>query len=114
LTLPTQLIYEFKKGIRDLVLWSVPKCRQRELTERLTRAGIPYVVREVSKNKVNVYFGRVECLEIVKGFGDKPLNQFTHEEDFILGIMLGYSRSEQYGRYRKRKLASASANSNKA
>ena len=70
---------------------------------RLKHNQIAYLVRKVSGDKVNVFFGMQECVDIVRRFGNKSLNAFTDEEDFILGIMLGYCRIRQCRRYLKRK-----------
>ena len=50
------------------------------------------------KNKSNLFFGNPFCLEIVRRFSNKELSKLSPYEDFILGIMLGYSRNEQYHR----------------
>jgi hypothetical protein len=96
-------IYEYKKGLRDLVLHTLHPDELDEAVEKLRRSNIPYVIRFVNSTKVNIFFGDNKCLDVIKSFGEKPLNTFTDEEDFILGIMLGYSRSKQYTRYIKRK-----------
>ncbi len=96
-------IYEYQKGLRSLVLHTLPS-QYRELAEKkLQQNAIPYLIREVSERKINIFFGEKECVEIVESFGDKPLNQLSHEEDFILGTMLGYCRLLQCRRYLKRK-----------
>ncbi len=51
--------------------------------------------------KINIFFGNPDCVEIVKMFETESLNELTPEQDFILGIMLGYSREQQYTRYLK-------------
>ncbi|HOR46077.1 MAG TPA: DUF2023 family protein [Spirochaetota bacterium] len=38
-------------------------------------------------------------MDIIKLFGNKPLNEYSPEEDFILGIMLGYGMIPQCARY---------------
>ncbi len=96
-------IYEYKKGVRDLILWTVSSQETDEAVKRLERSGIAYHVSRISQQKVNIYFGAGECLNIIRSFGEKPLNQLTLEEDFMLGIMLGYSRTQQYKRYWQRK-----------
>ena len=42
-------------------------------------------------------------LEVIRIFGEKSLNLFSHEEDFILGILLGYDRIKQCHRYLERR-----------
>ena len=47
------------------------------------------MIQEVSEKKVNLYFGKQECLDAVKTFIHKPLNRLSPEEDFMLGAYLG-------------------------
>lgn len=92
-------IYEFKKGLRNLILYT-GRCEDRDTIERrLGHEGIAHLVREVSPEKINVFFGAEVCVEVVRGFGDKSLADFSDEEDFILGIMLGYDRLKQCERF---------------
>ncbi len=96
-------IYEYKKGLRSLVLHTLPAdCREGAET-KLSQNSIPYLIRSVNDRKINIFFGEQECVEIIASFGDKPLNDFSDEEDFILGTMLGYSRLQQCRRYLQRK-----------
>ncbi|MCT4613952.1 MAG: DUF2023 family protein [Marinifilaceae bacterium] len=99
----THHIYEYHKGLRDLVLHTMHSNGAGMAETILKNKGIPYRIEYVSNKKVNIFFGKPECIKIVESFGEKPLNQFSDEEDFILGIMLGYDRSKQCDRYLKRK-----------
>jgi hypothetical protein len=72
-------------------------------TERLDQQKIPYLVQVVNENKANIYFGKEECVRIIRSFGKDNLSEFSDEEDFILGIMLGYDRMQECERYIKRK-----------
>lgn len=97
-------IYEFQKGIRSLVLCTMcPTCAE-VVRERLDRLGIAHLSQSVTKEKVNLYFGNRFCLDAVKTFIHKPLNELTPEEDFMLGAMLGYDIAAQSERFCKRKL----------
>lgn len=93
-------IYEFKKGLRNLVL-ATEKADKREAIEgRLIKENIPHVIHQITEDKINVYFGQQSCIDIVKTF-DVRLNKITPEQDFLLGIMLGYDRLKQCDRYLK-------------
>ena len=96
-------IYEFQKGVRRLVLCTICPTCARLVAERLQARRIDYLVQPVTADKVNLYFGKRSCLDAVQTFVDKPLNKLTPEEDFMLGIMLGYDISMQCERYCKRK-----------
>ncbi|MDD3766507.1 MAG: DUF2023 family protein [Eubacteriales bacterium] len=92
-------IYEFKKGIRNLILTTEKSLYRDAIETRLNRESIDYVVQEVSEEKINVFFGAKNCVDVVKTFVQKRLNELTPEQDFILGIMLGYDRLKQCERY---------------
>ncbi len=91
-------IYEFKKGIRGLIL-TTEKAKYKDTIEnKLKKEKIDYVIHDIEKNKINVYFGEKPCVDVVKTFNPK-LNKLTPEQDFMLGIMLGYDKIKQCARY---------------
>lgn len=96
-------IYEFQKGIRNMVLFTMSKDYEEYAVSRLKTQGITYLVQDVVGNKINLYFGRQECIDAVRLIIDKPLNQLTPEEDFMLGAMLGYNICQQCERFCNRK-----------
>ena len=96
-------IYEYKKGVRQMVLFTMNKRYEQFATERLKHQDIPYILQPAGKNTLNLYFGRRECLEAIRLIVTRPLNELTPEEDFILGAMLGYDICAQCERYCKRK-----------
>ena len=64
----------------------------------LKKDNIDFVIHDIDKNKINVYFGAKECIDVIKTFNPK-LNELSAEQDFMLGIMLGYDRVKQCARY---------------
>lgn len=93
-------IYEFKKGIRNLIL-TTEKAKYKEFIQnRLNNEHIDYVIHDIQQDKINVYFGEKNCVDVVKTFNPK-LNELSAEQDFMLGIMLGYDRVKQCERYLK-------------
>lgn len=93
-------IYEYEKGLRHLIL-TTEKTKHRETIERkLQHRNIPYLIHKIDRDKINVFFGDEACINVVKTFSPK-LNRLTAEQDFILGIMLGYDRVKQCDRYLK-------------
>lgn len=96
-------IYEFKKGVRQMVLYTFNKKYQDFVVARLHSQQIPYIIQPVGNNSLNLFFGRKECLDAIRLFITKPLNQLSPEEDFILGAMLGYDIRVQCERYCERK-----------
>ena len=98
-------IYEYQKGVRQMVLFTCPKQYEACATRRLQSQHIDYVLQPAGKNNLNLYFGRKECLNAIRLIVTRPLNQLTPEEDFILGTMLGYDLCAQCERFCERKAA---------
>jgi hypothetical protein len=96
-------IYEYKKGLRHLVLHTLDSSLKLQAELKLQQQGIDYIVRYVTSSKINLFFGDAECIQVIDSIGNKMLNEFTPEEDFILGIMLGYDHLQQCVRYLKKK-----------
>lgn len=95
-------IYEYRKGVRQLVLCTMcPECSAL-LRERLEHQGIAFLEQPVSEKKVNLYFGNEVCLNVVRTFVHKALHELTPAEDFMLGAMLGYDIRQQCERFCKR------------
>ena len=95
-------IYEYKKGVRRMILFTCNRRFEQQACHRLCRQSIDYVVQPAGKENVNVYFGRRECLDAIRLFVTRPLNELSPEEDFILGAMLGYDICAQCERYCER------------
>ncbi len=96
-------IYEYKKGLRNLVLHTMPADQLNKAEHYLVKREIPYFIQHVTQKKVNIFFGNLHCINIIKNVNKNSLNEFTDEEDFMLGIMLGYDRLKQCERYLSRK-----------
>ena len=95
-------IYEYKKGLRNLVLHTLPATARPGVERKLTTCGIDYLIHPLGEKRINVFFGAAECVDVVRRI-DKPLlRDYTPEEDFMLGIMLGYDRLRQCGRFLER------------
>ena len=92
-------VYEFKKGVRNMVLYTMNKEHEAFAIRRLENQNISYTIQEVGTNKINLFFGKPECMEAIRHIITRPLNQLTPEEDFILGAMLGYDICQQCKRY---------------
>lgn len=96
-------IYEYQKGVRHMVLFTFNKKYADFALRRLQSQGIDYIVQPVNNDVLNLYFGRRECLDAIRLIVNRPLNQLTPEEDFILGALLGYDICMQCERYCKRR-----------
>lgn len=96
-------IYQFKKGVRRMALYTFPSCYANLAVQKLKHQGIDYLIQPVGNSCVNLYFGKPECIAVARDIVRRPLNELTPEEDFMLGTLLGYDLSEQCQRYCKRK-----------
>ena len=96
-------IYEFKKGVRRMVLFTFNKRYEQFAVTRLQHQNISYVIQPVGNDRLNLFFGKKECLDAIRLMITQPLCQLTPEEDFILGAMLGYDICAQCERYCERK-----------
>lgn len=102
-------IYEYKKGVRRMVLYTFNKKYESYAVARLEHQHISYIIQPVGNDRLNLFFGKRECLEAIRLMVTKPLNQLSPEEDFILGAMLGYDICAQCERYCERKCRSERA-----
>lgn len=97
------LLYEISRGLRDLALYTIQPEDQEFLTGRLKQEDISFLFRPIEDGRVNVYFGHPACVNVVKEFGTCPHCHLSPEQDFMLGIMLGYNRTRQCERYLTRR-----------
>lgn len=92
-------IYEYKKGLRNLILHTTNKCFQSPIIKKLESENIAHVIYPVGENRINIFFGSLECIDVIRLIGKRELSTYNAEEDFILGTMLGYDRLKQCKRY---------------
>ncbi len=96
-------IYEYKKGVRTMIIFTCKKRFEKFAVQRLENQDIACIVRPAGKENINIYFGKRECIDAVKMMVTRPLNELSPEEDFILGALLGYDLCAQCERYCTRK-----------
>ena len=77
-------VYEYKKGVRNMVLYTTNKKYEEFAVSRLNSQNIDYCIQPIGCNKINLFFGRRECIEVIQSMTSRPLNELTPEEDFIL------------------------------
>ena len=108
-------IYEYKKGIRSLILTTEKSEYRKPIENRLKKENIDFAIQNVSDKKINVFFGAKQCIEVVKTFIHKKLNELSPEQDFILGTLLGYDKVQQCERFMnfKKKLETIKKTSSK-
>lgn len=95
-------IYEYTKGLRNLVLYTGLANDLKEMEAKLKKKGIDYYVCPVGKSRVNIFFGHAACVDTVRKIGCENLSRLSPEHDYMLGIMLGYDRTKQCVRFLER------------
>lgn len=100
------MMYELNKGLRNLALLTTTAENFEIIKERLDKCNYEYITEILKSNYINIFFGTSECIEVLKKFKKNSLREFTPEEDFILGVLLGYNIEQQCKRYIGRKKAS--------
>ena len=96
-------IYEYQKGVRQMILYTLNRRYADQAIQRLERQHIPYILQPAGADTVNLFFGRRECLDAIRLVVTRPLNELSPEEDFMLGALLGYDIRMQCERYCQRK-----------
>jgi hypothetical protein len=99
------LIFEYKKRVRPLMLHTTNQEYLEVLIQRLNEENIDFFCHYINHKKVNLFFGEKLCIDVIKSFDFRTLSDLTPEQDFILGVLLGYDDLDQSERYLKRKKA---------
>lgn len=96
-------IYEYQKGVRQMVLYTFNRRYAEFAVRRLESQNISYMVRPAGTDTINLFFGSRECLDAIRFVVTKSLSELSPEEDFILGALLGYDIRMQCERYCRKK-----------
>jgi hypothetical protein len=96
-------IYEYQKGVRQMILYTLNRRHADDAVKRLERQHIPYILQPAGSDNINIFFGRKECLDAIRLVVTRPLNELSPEEDFMLGALLGYDIRMQCERFCQRK-----------
>ncbi len=92
-------IYEYRKGLRNLILHTISSEFRDKIEQKLNKYEIAYVIYPLKNGNINVFFGATECVNVITTIGKPNLTEYTPDEDFILGTMLGYDRLQQCRRF---------------
>ena len=96
-------IYEYKKGVRQMVLFTCNARYEDFAVNRLKSQNIEYIIQRVGNSNINIFFGKKQCLDAIRIIVDKPLVRLSPEHDFIIGALLGYDICCQCERFCERK-----------
>lgn len=94
--------YEVSKGTKPVALVTCEFSLTDKILSKLKRENVPFFMQKLSDFKANIFFGKKECIDVIKKFLNKPLNMLTPAEDFILGTILGYDTVLQCKRFLER------------
>lgn len=101
-------IYEYRKGLRSLVMHTLPVSLSSAAKAKLEHFGIEYHFQPCGCDKFNIFFGAPECVAVARSvMAGKKLRELSPEEDFVLGSMLGYDIRNQCERYLKKRVVPA-------
>lgn len=91
-------LYEVSKGTKPVALVTFEAALLDDALCKLKKRGLKFLVQRIDDSKVNLFFGKKECIEVIKTF-IKPLSKLNPYEDFILGTVLGYDTTLQCERF---------------
>lgn len=96
------MLYEIDKGIRGLALLTTKYDNLEAILEKLSECNYSFIIEKLNTGFTNVFFGEKSSIEVVKKMKKQSLKELNPEEDFILGVLLGYSTEKQCKRYLER------------
>ena len=73
-------IYELKKGVRQMVLYTTKRKYEDFAVKRLINQKINYIIQPVGNDKINLFFGRKECINAIRFLVNQPLNRILFLE----------------------------------
>lgn len=77
-------VYEYKKGVRHMVLYTTNRRYEEFAVERLNKQRIDYCIQPIGCNKINLFFGRRECIEVIQSLASRPLNELTPDRKSVV------------------------------
>ena len=65
-------IYEYKKGVRQMVLYTFNEKYRDFAVNRLEKQSIDYIIQPVGNGRVNLFFGKRECMAATRSANSRP------------------------------------------
>lgn len=72
-----------------MVLYTTKRKYEDFAVKRLINQKINYIIQPVGNDKINLFFGRKECINAIRFLVNQPLNKLSPEQDFILELCWG-------------------------
>ncbi len=85
-----------------MILFTVNDRYVGKRSKRLKAEDIDFELQEVGNGRTNIFFGRSECIEVVRRMITALYNNSARKRIFILGALLGYDICMQCERFCKR------------
>ena len=64
-----------------MALCTIDKTDESFAIQRLEKSGLEYEICPMNAHRLNLFFGKKECIDIVRLICNRPLNLLTPEED---------------------------------
>ena len=100
-------LHELAKGLRPLAMMTLTVEEAVLVVGELVASVTPHHVQWACRDEVDVVFGRPAAVATARLLLERRLCDLTDEQDFMLGILLGYDREQQCLRYLSRVEAAA-------
>lgn len=65
-------IYELKKGVRRMALYTMNKKNLAYAVTRVQSQGLSYAIQEIDGYRINLFIGCEECIAAIRMFIDRP------------------------------------------
>jgi hypothetical protein len=85
-------LYEYKKGLRDLVLHTTSATYEERISVKLLRNRIAHIIHRLENGNINVFFGNEACVRVLK----------LYSATGFLGHRFGVNTCAQGGRHERR------------
>jgi DUF4097 and DUF4098 domain-containing protein YvlB len=70
-------LYEYKKGLRNLALYTGNTEEKKAIEKKLKRENVDYYIQKNNDVRMNVFFGDSVCIKMIKQMKFKQLSNLT-------------------------------------
>lgn len=72
-----------------MALCTIDKTDESFAIQRLEKSGLEYEICPINAHRLNLFFGKKECIDIVRLICNRPLNLLTPRRRFYPGYHAG-------------------------